>query len=107
MLFRSLFDLENWWRWIKGVFKIKEPIARNENGLQVQIITALIADLLFKVFKKVGNFPGTLYEFVVRCQEMSLVPWSNLADGPLRRALEIIYFDLLALKILSQSTRAA
>ena len=106
-LYKERWKIENWWRWIKGVFKIKEPIARNENGLQVQIITALIADLLFKVFKKVGNFPGTLYEFVVRCQEMSLVPWSNLADGPLRRALEIIYFDLLALKILSQSTRAA
>ena len=106
-LYKERWKIENWWRWIKGVFKIKEPIARNENGLQVQIITALIADLLFKVFKKVGNFPGTLYEFVVRCQEMSLVPWSNLADGPLRRALEIIYFDLLALRILSQSTRAA
>jgi putative transposase len=106
-LYKERWKIENWWKWIKGVFKIKEPIARNENGLQVQIITALIADLMFRVFKKVGNFPGTLYEFVVRCQEMSLVPWSNLANGSLRRALELIYFDLLTMKLLSQSTRAA
>ena len=106
-LYKERWKIENWWKWIKGVFKIKEPIARNENGLQVQIITALIADLIFKVFKKVGNFPGTLYEFVVRCQEMSLVPWSNLANGSLRSALELIYFDLLTMKLLSQSARAA
>ncbi|MEW6737534.1 MAG: hypothetical protein AB1489_40000 [Acidobacteriota bacterium] len=74
--------------------------------MQVQIITALIVDLLLKVFKKVGDFPGTLYEFVVCCQEMSLVPWSNLANGSLRCALELIYFDLLTMKLLNQSTRA-
>ena len=106
-LYKERWKIENWWKWIKGVFKIKEPIARNENALQVQIITALIADLMFRVFKKAGNFPGTLYEFVVRCQEMSLVPWSNLANGSLRRALELIYFDLLTMKLSTQSTRAA
>ncbi|MEW6737731.1 MAG: IS4 family transposase [Acidobacteriota bacterium] len=106
-LYKQRWQIENWWKWIKAVFKIKEPIARNENGLQVQIITALIADLLFRVFKKVGNFPSTLYEFVVRCQEMSLVPWSNLANGSLRRALELIYFHLSTFNSIDQATRAA
>jgi len=106
-LYKERWKIENWWKWIKGVFKIKEPIARNENALQVQIITALIADLIFKVFKKIGNFPGALYEFVVRCQESSLVPLHDLADGPLRRALELIYFNFLSVNLLSQRPRAA
>ena len=92
---KERWKIENWWKWLKGVFKIKEPIGRNENACQIQIITALITDLLLKVFKKVGGFPGSLYDFVVRIQEMSFLSFQDLADGFLRRSLEQVYLVLI------------
>jgi hypothetical protein len=104
LLYKERWKIENWWKWLKSLFKIKEPIGRSENALQIQIITALITDLLLKVFKKIGGFPGSLYEFVVRCQEASLVSLLDLPYGSsLRCALEIIYFDFITLTPLHYS----
>jgi len=94
-LYKERWKIENWWKWLKSVFKVKEPIGRNENACQIQIITALITDLLLKVFKKVGGYSGSLYDFVVRIQEMSFVSLSDLADGLLRRTLDQVYLILL------------
>ena len=106
LLYKERWKIENWWKWLKGVFKIKEPIGRSENACQIQIITALIADLLLKVFKKVGGYPGSLYDFVVRIQEMSLVPLSDLAEGLLRSALEKVYLSLFLVNISYNSVPA-
>jgi hypothetical protein len=105
-LYKERWKIENWWKWLKFVFKVKEPIGRSENACQIQIITALITDLLLKVFKQVGGYSGTLYDFVVRFQEMSFVSISNLADGLFRRALEQIYFVLLLVNISNNSAPA-
>lgn len=95
LLYKERWQIENWWKWLKFIFKIKEPIGRSENACQIQIITALIADLLLKVFKKVGGYSGSLYDFVVRIQEMSLLSISDLANGLLRKALEQVYQSLI------------
>jgi len=106
-LYKERWKIENWWKWVKQVFKIKEPIARNENGFQIQIITALIADLILRVFKKVGKFSGSIYEFVVSCQELSLVVSSDLAKGLMSRAFELIYLFITSFSAVHQSTRAS
>lgn len=99
-LYKERWKIENWWKWLKSIFKLKQPISRNQNGFQIQVITALITDLILKVFKQVGHFSASLYEFVVRCQEFSLLPVSSLADGLFRRSLLLIFLFLFPINLL-------
>jgi hypothetical protein len=89
-LYKERWKIENWWKWIKSMLKIKEPLGRSENALQIQIVAAFVTDLLLRAFKHQGGFTGSLYEFVTCCQEMSLVPLTQLTDGLFRRALQAI-----------------
>jgi hypothetical protein len=88
-LYKERWKIENWWKWVKKMFKVKEPLGRRENALQVQIIGAFVTDLLLRAFKQSGGFTSSLYEFVARCQELSLVPIGAFpAESALRQALE-------------------
>jgi len=87
-LYKERWKRENWWRGIKAMRKIKQPLGRSERALQNQIVAAFVTALLWRVFKTFGRFPPSLYEFVTRCQEMSLVRLIDLTDGRFRRALE-------------------
>jgi Transposase DDE domain len=84
-LYKERWAIENWWRWLKRLYKVKEPIGRSENALPLQIVAALVTDLLLRVFKQGGGFKGSLYEFATTCRELSLVPLARL--GPLRNVL--------------------
>jgi Transposase DDE domain len=84
-LYKERWTIENWWRWIKRLYKVKEPLGRSENGLPLQIVAAFVTDLLLRVFKYSSAFKGSLYEFVTTCRDLSLVPVSRL--GSLRDAL--------------------
>lgn len=101
-LYKERWKIENWWRWIKAMLKIKEPLGRSEGALQNQIVAAFVTDLLWRVFKTFGRFPHSLYEFVTRCQEMSLVRLADMTDGIFRRALEAILKYLNQLHSLPQ-----
>jgi hypothetical protein len=105
-LYKERWKIENWWKWVKSVFKIKEPIGRSQEAVENQIITALITDLMLRVFKQKGRFLGSLYEFVVRCQEASLVPLAYISDGDLRQAFELIFNFLFGFNF-KQQPRAA
>jgi hypothetical protein len=89
-LYKERWTIENWWRWVKQMFKIKRPLGESENALPVQIVSAFVTDLLLRVFKHSSGFTSSLYEFVSNCQELSLVPLKELTNGALRRALETI-----------------
>ncbi len=89
-LYKERWTIENWWRWVKQMFKIKRPLGNSENALPVQIVSAFVTDLLLRAFKHSSGFTSSLYEFVSTCQELSLVPLKELTNGALRRALEII-----------------
>lgn len=89
-LYKERWKIENWWRWLKLVFKIKEPLGRSEQALPLQIIGAFVTDLLLRAFKQSSGFTGSLYEFVTRCREQSLVSLSDLTAGALQRSLERI-----------------
>ena|GEM_PF-1937896 len=84
-LYGRRWAIENWWRWIKRLYKVKEPLSRSENGLPLQIVAAFVTDLLLRVFKQGGAFKGSLYSFVTTCRDLSLVPASRL--GSLRDVL--------------------
>jgi Transposase DDE domain len=89
-LYKERWTIENWWKWVKQMFKIKRPIGESENALPVQIVSAFVIDLLLRAFKHSSGFTSSLYEFVSSCQELSLVPLKELTNSPLRRALETI-----------------
>jgi hypothetical protein len=87
-LYKERWKIENWWKWIKAMLKIKRPLGESAHALPLQLIAAFVTDLLWRVFKAFGHFPASLYEFVTRCQELSLVRLTDITDGALRRALE-------------------
>jgi hypothetical protein len=89
-LYKGRWTIENWWKWVKQMFKIKHPLGESENALPVQIVSAFVIDLLLRAFKHSSGFTSSLYEFVSSCQELSLVPLKELTNRALRRALETI-----------------
>ena len=74
---KERWTIENWWKWVKQMFKIKRPIGNSENALPVQIVSAFVTDSLLRAFKHSSGFTSSLYEFVSSCQELSLVPRSR------------------------------
>ena len=79
------WTIENWWRWLKRLYKVKEPLGRSSNALPLQIVAAFVTDLLLRAFKHSGGFKGSLYEFVTTCRDVSLTPICRL--GSLREVL--------------------
>jgi hypothetical protein len=90
-LYKERWTIENWWKWVKQMFKIKRPLGNSENALPVQIVSAFVTDLWLRAFNHSSGFTRSLYEFVSSCQEFSLVPLKELTKGILRRALETIF----------------
>jgi len=83
--------IENWWKWIKKLYKVKQPLGRSEDALQVQLIATFVTDLLLRAFHSSSGFAKSLYQFVIDCQEFCLAPIASLnAAKVLRQALEKI-----------------
>lgn len=100
LLYKERWTIEGWWRWLKRLYKVKEPLGRSENALPLQIVAAFVTDLLLRVFKHGGGFKGSLYEFVTTCRDLALVPLSRL--GSLQDAL-LAVAKLLGLKVVASS----
>lgn len=79
-LYKERWTIENWWKWLKRNYKVKEPLGRSENALALQIVAAFVTDLLLRAFKQCGGFKGNLHEFVELCREMLLSPPDRLGD---------------------------
>jgi hypothetical protein len=84
-LYKERWTIENWWRWLKRLYKVQNPLGRSENALPLQIVAAFITDLLFRVFKQGSGYKKSLYEFITTCRDMALVPVTLL--GSLKSAL--------------------
>ena len=72
------WTIEHWWRWLKRVYKVKEPLGRSANALPLQIVAAFVTDLLLRAVKHSGAYRGSLYEFVTLCQAVAVVPLAQL-----------------------------
>ena len=86
MLYKERWSIEKWWRWLKRIYKVKEPLGESENALPLQIVAAFVTDLVLRAFKHCGGFKGTLYDFVKTCREIALIPVSGVI-GRMRQAL--------------------
>ena len=90
-LYKARWTIENWWKWIKRLYKVKQPLGRSAEALQVQLIATFVTDLLLRAFHHSSGLTKSLYQFVVECQEFCLVPIALLdATKALRQALEKI-----------------
>lgn len=87
-LYKERWTIETWWKWLKQVYKVKEPLGRSENALPVQIVAAFVTDLLLRAFKHCSGFKGSLYEFIDTCRDLLLSPLDRLGD--LRETLRVI-----------------
>jgi Transposase DDE domain len=96
MLYKERWSIEKWWRWLKRIYKVKEPLGESENALPLQIVAAFVTDLVLRAFKHSGGFKGALYDFVKTCREIALIPISGVI-GPMRQALTAaaVSLDLL------------
>ena len=72
------WTIENWWRWLKRIYKVKEPLGRSENAFPLQIVAAFVTDLVLRAFQHSGGFRGSLYEFVTLCFDLALAPLAPL-----------------------------
>jgi hypothetical protein len=79
-LYKERWTIESWWKWLKLVYKVKEPLGLSENALPLQIVAAFVTDLLLRAFKHCGGFKGELYEFIDTCRDMLLVPLDRLGS---------------------------
>ncbi len=86
MLYKERWSIEKWWRWVKRLYKVKEPLGRSENALPLQIVAAFVTDLLLRAFKHCSGFKGTLYEFIRRCRAQASTQLDRLGQK-LRDAL--------------------
>jgi IS4 transposase len=50
-LYKERWTIENGWKWVKQMFKIKRPLGNSENALPVQIVSAFVTELLLRAFK--------------------------------------------------------
>jgi hypothetical protein len=92
-LYKERWTIENWWRWIKRLYKIKEPLGESANALPLQIVAAFVTDLLLRVFKQAGGFAGTLYAFIRTGRALALAPLTELKPvfrAPLARAAKLL-----------------
>lgn len=80
-LYKERWTIENWWRWIKRLYKIKEPLGRSENALPLQLVAAFVPDLLVRVFKHAGGRQGPLYAFIRTARAVALVPLAQLQQA--------------------------
>jgi hypothetical protein len=77
-LYKERWTIENWWRWLKRIYKVKAPLGRSEQALPLQIVAAFVTDLVLRAFKHNGGFRGSLYEFVTLCFDLALAPLATL-----------------------------
>ena len=88
-LYKERWTIENWWRWVKRLYKIKEPLGTSANALPLQLVAAFVTDLLLRVFKHAGGFNGTLYAFIRTGRTLALTTLDQLGQR-MQRTLSTI-----------------
>lgn len=75
-LYKSRWEIELFFKWIKQRLKIKKFLGKSENAVKIQLITAIIAYLLVFLFKNSRNQTTPLYLMLVwiKCNLEKPVP---------------------------------
>jgi len=66
--YKSRWQIELFFKWIKQNLKIKRFLGRSENAVRIQIYTAIISYLLVALYRHAKNLTGSMKEsFIVIC----------------------------------------
>jgi IS4 transposase len=71
-VYRARWQIELFFKWIKGHLRICSFVGTTENALRIQIWTALSADLLVAILKKILKLKRSLHEIL---QVISVTPF--------------------------------
>lgn len=87
-LYKTRWEIELFFRWIKQTLKIRKFLGTSENAVRIQIATALIAYLLLRMAHAVQSRVTSLLAFarLVRANLMHLRSLHDLDRPPPRRA---------------------
>jgi IS4 transposase len=83
-LYKSRWEIELFFRWIKQTLKIKRFLGTSQNAVRIQIAVALIAFLLLRAAQKAYGFAGSALAFarLVRANLMHRRPIRQLWAPP-------------------------
>jgi len=83
-LYKTRWQIELFFRWVKQHLKIKRFLGTTENAIRTQIAVAMIAFLILRIVHEATAFSGTLLTFarLVRANLMHIRPIENLARPP-------------------------
>ena len=83
-LYKTRWQIELFFRWVKQHLKIKRFLGTSENAIRTQIAVALIAFLILRIAHRAKAFSASLLTFarLVRVNLMHLRPLEKLAHPP-------------------------
>ena len=83
-LYKTRWQIELFFRWIKQNLKIKRFLGTSENAVRAQIAVALIAFLILRMAHRAKSFPSSLLAFarLAKANLMHRRPLDNLAAPP-------------------------
>lgn len=83
-LYKTRWQIELFFRWVKQHLKIKRFLGTSENAIKTQIAVALIAFLILRIAHRAKAFHASLLTFarLVRANLMHIRPIENLAAPP-------------------------
>lgn len=89
-LYRTRWQIELFFRWVKQHLKIKRFLGTSENAVRTQIAVALIAFLILRIVHQARGFAGSLLTLsrLVRANLMHLRPLDDLDRPPPPRLLD-------------------
>ncbi|CZH68670.1 Transposase [Legionella pneumophila] len=64
-LYKSRWEIELFFKWIKQRLKIKKILGKSENAVKIQLITAIIAYLLVFLFKNHYSLSKPMYLLLI------------------------------------------
>ena len=95
-IYKRRWQIELFFKWLKGHFKVKKFLSTSENGVKIQIWCALIAYILLMLIQKECFIKMSVYELlriVEGCLFQRIVLFDVLEKIKLRRCYENNYLE--------------
>lgn len=96
-LYKKQWQIEIFFKWIKQNLKIKTFLGTSENAVKIQILTAMIAYLLLRLWQNMASFKGSLHT-LARILQTNLMArkgiWELFKPPPIRPPLNQLRLDM-------------
>jgi IS4 transposase len=79
-LYKSRWEIETFFKFIKQELNFKHLLSRNENGIKAVMYLTMITAILLTIYKKVNNIVGwaiTKFKFMEDLQRVIMYQWAR------------------------------